>query len=119
MRRGVPLDDTDRGPWIRALVEAIDELRLGNKDGVLACSLLRAAHRDVFTEGRPDVRIVHLVVSPEVARTRVARRKGHYMRAELVDSQFTALEPPEDAVSVDASATRDVVVGRIRTALGF
>ena len=40
-------------------------------------------------------------------RARVAGRKGHYMPASLVDSQFAALEPPDgetDVVTMAADA---------------
>jgi gluconokinase len=40
-------------------------------------------------------------------RERVAARKGHYMPASLIDSQFAALESPEgeaDALTLRADA---------------
>ncbi|UQA57257.1 gluconokinase [Polyangium aurulentum] len=118
MRRGLPLDDADRAPWILALSMAIDKWKSAGEDAVLACSALRAAHRDVLLGDRKDIHLVHLVVPPEVARARVARRRGHYMKQNMIDSQFEALEPPEDALSVDATAPPDAIVARIRSMLG-
>ena len=51
MSAGVPLDDADRWPWLRAVGEW-----LGAHTGtgaVVACSALRRAHRDVLREPRP------------------------------------------------------------------
>jgi gluconokinase len=118
MRRGLPLDDADRGPWILALSMAIDTWKSSGKDVVLACSALRAAHRDVLLGDRTDTHLVHLVVPPEVARARVARRKGHFMKQEMIDSQFEALEPPGNALSIDATAPPDAIVARIRATVG-
>jgi gluconokinase len=118
MRRGLPLDDADRAPWILALSMAMDTWRRAGEDAVLACSALRAAHRDVLLGDRTDTHLVHLVVPPEVARARVSRRRGHYMKQGMIDSQFQALEPPEGALSIDATAPPDAIVARIRAAIG-
>ena len=40
--------------------------------------------------------------------SRVAGRKGHFMPASLIDSQFAELEPPAaDEVAIALDATRD------------
>jgi gluconokinase len=66
--------------------------------------------------GRDDVRIVYLDGSQQLIADRLAKRKGHYMPAGLLDSQFKTLEPPADdehplAVSIDASV--DTIVDDI------
>jgi gluconokinase len=49
-------------------------------------------------------------------RTRVAGRRGHYMPASLVDSQFATLEPPvgePDVVTIAADADLDVAIPQL------
>ena len=57
-------------------------------------------HRDRLRQAGPDVRLVHLAGSPDLARRRIEGRDGHFMAADLVESQFAALEPPEGEAGV-------------------
>jgi gluconokinase len=98
MRRGEPLDDADRSPW---LARVAAELR-ARDDVVVACSALRAAYRDALRV-RPEVRFVYLKVPEAVLAARLAERRGHYMPPSLLRSQLDTLEEPGDAIVVDAT----------------
>ncbi len=91
MSAGVPLDDADREPWLRAIGEWL-AARAGT-GGVVSCSALRRAYRDALREHAPDAYFVHLHGDRETVRRRVAGRAGHFMPTSLVESQFAALEP--------------------------
>ncbi|KAI9001787.1 gluconokinase [Hyaloraphidium curvatum] len=99
MSRGEPLDDDDRWPWLEAV--ATEAVKEAGKDGaaVVACSALKRKYRAVLARNDPgsavETTFVHLRASPEVIRTRIAARKGHFMNPALVDSQFAALEQPQ------------------------
>jgi gluconokinase len=108
MRAGHPLTDEDRWPWLQAIADEIDRVCKASERAVIACSALRHAYRDVLVHGRRDVRIVFLMGTQALIADRLARRKGHFMPAGLLDSQFKTLEPPEASerpvtVSIDAS----------------
>jgi gluconokinase len=107
MSAGHPLDDDDRWPWLDRIAAALKEDR-GGRGAVVACSALRRAYRDRLRAGvGPTLRFVYLKAAPDLMRARVASRKGHYMPASLVDSQFAALEPPDgetDVVTMAADA---------------
>ncbi len=94
MRGGMPLDDADRWPWLAAIAAWIDATRSAGRHGVVACSALRRAYRDILLQDRPDVRLVYLQGDRQLIATRQAARLNHYMPATLVDSQFAALEEP-------------------------
>ncbi|MET9535033.1 gluconokinase [Streptomyces sp. NPDC006649] len=108
MSRGIPLDDTDRAPWLRRVNAEI--LRSPART-VLACSALKRAYRDVLRTGTgADVWFVHLDIGEAEVRRRLAARKGHYFPEALAGSQFTALEPlqpDEHGVTLDASRPLD------------
>jgi gluconokinase len=70
---------------------------------VLACSALKSAYRERLREGIPGLRIVHLVGSRELVAERLGARSGHYMNPALLDSQFAALERPDDVLNLDVS----------------
>ena len=97
MAAGTPLEDADRWPWLRAIAARIDAWRSAGTSGVVACSALKRAYRDVLIGDRGDVRLVYLRGDKDVIAARLAARKGHFMPPGLLDSQFKTLEPPQPA----------------------
>jgi carbohydrate kinase (thermoresistant glucokinase family) len=97
MSAGTPLTDEDRWPWLRAIAAAIDEWRTNGVSGVVACSALKRAYRDILIGPRPDVVLVYLQGSHDLIAKRMAARHGHFMPAGLLDSQFATLEEPGEA----------------------
>jgi gluconokinase len=118
MRRGEPLTDADRAPWLRALRARIDELAAAGRSAVVACSALKQAYRDVLADGRPEVVFVHLTAPAAVIRDRLDHRRGHYMPPALLDSQLATLEPPAGACAVDVTSPAADGVAAIRRAIG-
>jgi gluconokinase len=118
MRRGIPLDDADREPWLERLRAEIGGWLEAGRKVVLACSALKQRYRDVLKAGRPGVRFVYLCGSEDLIRDRLKRRRGHYMPASLLASQFAALEEPGDAITVDIGRPPDEIVTSILSGLG-
>lgn len=118
MRAGIPLTDADREPWLAALRALVRRTDAAGENLVLACSALRRSFRKRLRDGVANLRFVHLQAGPELVARRLAARTGHFMNPDLHDSQFDALEEPEDAVVLDAAEPPDVLVARIRRALG-
>jgi carbohydrate kinase (thermoresistant glucokinase family) len=94
MRSGTPLTDEDRWPWLRAIAREIDAMLARGERAVVASSALKRAYRDILIGDRRDVALVYLKGSKRVIADRMAARKGHFMPAALLDSQFAALEEP-------------------------
>lgn len=125
MRAGIPLDDADRAPWLRAVAAGIDEWRERGEAGVVTCSALKRKYRDMILGDRPGgkrtgVGLVYLTAPPALIAERLAGRHGHFMPASLLDSQFAALEPPgpdENALTVAVDAPVETIVERIIAAL--
>jgi len=117
MRRGEPLTDADRLPWLRALRASIDALVAAGRSAVVTCSALRQSYRDVLTNGRPEVRFVWLTAPPEVLRDRLEHRHGHFMSPSLLESQLETLEAPADVPAIDAGAAPPAIVAAIRERL--
>jgi len=90
MKRGAPLTDDDRWPWL-----------------------------DRLARGCAAVRYVFLDADAELIRARLASRKGHYMNPTLLDSQFAILELPQDALRLDAAQSPAALAGKIRTAFAL
>jgi gluconokinase len=118
MKRGIPLTDEDRAPWLAGLRELIMRWIAEGQSGVLACSALKQAYRDELALG-PEVKVVYLKGRPELLRERMGARHGHYMKAGMLESQFAALEEPKGAITVDVSGTVEEVAGEVRKRLGL
>lgn len=112
MAAGIPLDDTDRMPWL----DAVGAVLAAHSDGVVvACSALRRAYRDRLRDQAADAVFVELDIDGETLRRRMSSRR-HFMPASLLDSQLAALqplEPDEPGVVVRNDGTPDEVVDRI------
>lgn len=120
MRSGVALDDDDRWPWLKAIAQWIDTMRQASRHGVVTCSALKRAYRDLLLNGRPEVRLVYLNADPTLIQRRLVNRRGHFMPIELLQSQFDALEEPqadENPIVVSAAATPESIVAELLEAL--
>jgi carbohydrate kinase (thermoresistant glucokinase family) len=116
MSAGTPLTDADRVPWLQLIAERIDAWRSEGEAGVVTCSALKRAYRDIVIGDRPDVGLVHLKGSRELIGRRMAARKGHFMPTALLDNQFATLQEPapdERAIVVDVGGTPEEIVDEI------
>ena len=118
MSAGTPLDDRDRAPWLARIAACIDGWRAAGKGGVVTCSALKQAYRDVIVGDRPEVRLVHLAGSRDLIGQRLGARRGHFMPPALLDTQFATLEPPvvdDRTLVIDVGPTPDEIVETIVT----
>lgn len=116
MAAGTALEDTDRWPWLRAIAARIDAWRGGGVSGVVACSALKRAYRDILIGERDGMRLVYLRGDRETIAARLRARRGHFMPPALLDSQFRALEEPgedENPIIVPVGGTPAAIVTNI------
>jgi gluconokinase len=118
MRRGVALDDADRGPWLEAMRAAMLKWQADSRNVVLACSALKQIYRERLEVG-PEVKFVYLKGSYEVIDQRLLSRHGHFATDNILSSQFATLEEPRDAIVVDVSGTPEQIVQEIRRRLAL
>ena len=108
MKSGIPLTDADRAPWLKKVAEQIDDWRTHGQSGVLTCSALKRAYRDVIIGDRKGVTLIYLNGSHDLILQRMKARHGHFMPVGLLDSQFAALEEPttdEHAITVSVEGS--------------
>lgn len=113
MKQGIPLTDSDREPWLKALHDKIVEWTAEAGNVVLACSALKQSYRDEL-RASSEVKFVYLKGSYELFSRRVLARKGHFAKQDLLGSQFATLEEPVDAIIVDATPSPEEIVSAIR-----
>ena len=110
MAIGIPLDDSDRAPWLAALHDLISSSLKQNKSGVLACSALKERYRQQLMNGSDGVQLVYLKGSYDLIWSRMETRSDHYMKPQMLHSQFDALEEPSNALTVDISLSVEEIV---------
>lgn len=118
MSAGVPLDDTDRWPWL----DAIGRWAHGREGlgGVVSSSALKRSYRDRLRTAAPGIVFLHLTGDRALIEGRMAARTGHFMPAALLDSQFATLQPlgeDEAGVAVDVAGGPEDIADRAVIAL--
>jgi len=115
MAAGIPLTDADRWDWLILLRQrSVAELSHGSLGVVLTCSALKRKYRDVirvasYNNSHLFVHFVYLRANEDMILSRVKARQGHYMKDDMVESQFRSLEEPgideTDCVCIDVGGT--------------
>jgi gluconokinase len=116
LRRGQPLNDADRSPWLEAIRELIRAAIDRGENAVIACSALKQSCRRML-QICEQVSFVYLKASIALIQDRLKNRVGHFMNPDLVQSQFDTLEAPEEALQIDAGSTPVEIVQVIRNRL--
>ncbi len=107
MSEGRPLTDDQRWPWLDLVCDAAVATDTG-RPVMIACSALARRYRDFMRARLPGAIFIHLIGTAEIIRERMIRRNAHFMPPDMLESQFSILEPTDDEpdchkVNVDGS----------------
>jgi carbohydrate kinase (thermoresistant glucokinase family) len=80
--------------WLRAVARWIDDRLAAHEPGIITCSNLKRAYRQITIGSREGVRLVFLKGDEPVIHDRITRRQHRYMPSSLLRSQFETLEEP-------------------------
>ncbi|EED24258.1 thermoresistant gluconokinase family protein [Talaromyces stipitatus ATCC 10500] len=142
MANGIPLTDADRWDWLISLRDAAvdilskpaaDTSTTNMSDGtpapptgvIMSCSALKLKYRDVIRVAEyynPSLRIhfIYLKADEKTLMDRVNSRSSHYMKSNMVHSQFEALEDPsdeKDVIVINVSVPPDEVRKQVSEAV--
>jgi gluconokinase len=101
MATGIPLSDSDREPWLVELNHILLSTLRENRHPILACSALKRSYRSQLLAGVDGIAIVYLKGNYDLIWSRISSREGHYMKSNMLQSQFDSLEEPENALVLD------------------
>lgn len=114
MRKGLPLTDGDRNPWLEKVAEKMVEMA-GQGGGVVACSALKERYRRVLMGDTSfPVLLVYLKGTRDTLCQRLRHRKSHFMPPDLLDSQLKALEEPKNALTLSIEFSPETICKKIR-----
>lgn len=109
MAQGIPLNDEDRLPWLQDLASHFEKWeQIGG--AVLACSALKESYRKLLMSLGNEIEWIYLSGRKEDILARMNRRKEHFMKAEMLDSQFEALEEPTYGLKLDTKDSLEIIV---------
>ncbi|MES0360891.1 MAG: gluconokinase [Anaerolineales bacterium] len=118
MTSGMPLNDDERTPWLESLHDLITEQLHSETNTILTCSALKAKYRQYLREENDGVVFVFLKGDYDLIRSRLHSRNDHFMKPEMLISQFDTLEIPLDALQLDVDQPIKVIVQEIIEFLG-
>jgi gluconokinase len=113
MSAGIPLNDSDRAPWLAAIRRYIELTLSRGESAVVTCSALKEAYRAAAIPDPGRVKLVHLAGDFNLILERMGKRE-HFMKPEMLKSQFATLEAPAQAFTVDITKTPEQIVAEIR-----
>ena len=113
MSGGIPLTEADRTSWLHTLRRKFQRYLDDGENLVLACSALSRRSRNILRGKNEDVRFVYLRGSKELIRQRLKKRKGHFMRSDMLDNQFDVLQEPDTAIVVCITQSPQEIVAQI------
>ncbi|NEP89828.1 MAG: gluconokinase [Okeania sp. SIO2C2] len=119
MSSGNPLNDADRIPWLVEMRNAIEQWLENNKNIILACSALKKAYRHLLIKDSQNIKLVYLKGSFDLFAQRLKERENHFMKVEMLRSQFDDLEEPEEGIIIDIDAVKspEDIINSIRNNL--
>jgi gluconokinase len=118
LKRGAPLNDEDRLPWLTAIRDTICAAIDRGENAVIACSALKESYRRMLRINA-EVVLIHLRATAELIDGRLKQRTGHFMNPALIQSQFETLEQPEAALQIDAGLSPGQIIRLIRDRLSL
>ena len=140
MSAGQPLNDLDREPWLRTIQKTIQDktseqvgIDAERKGVVVACSALKRYYRDILrgllgnnegiagsgSAGPPPwpTYFVFIEGSKEMLMDRMQKRTGHFMKAQMLESQLSALENPVGEEGVVVVSAEDATEVQVKNAI--
>ncbi|GGW89390.1 gluconokinase [Alteromonas halophila] len=123
MAAGEALTDQDRVPWLARIQQHIGQSLACQQSIVVVCSALKKQYRDTFRQHTAALTFVFLDGSFDVIAQRMRARENHFMKVDMLNSQFATLERPDafeqDVIAIDVREPVKVIVKQLESRLAF
>lgn len=113
MKKGTPLTDEDRIPWLKEINQVLHKKRGGKI--VLACSALKKNYRKLLQERFAPETILWIYLNNEysILKARMENR-NHFMPVSLLKSQLEELEPPKKGLQMNSSLSINKMINQLK-----
>jgi carbohydrate kinase (thermoresistant glucokinase family) len=115
MKKGYPLNDSDRMPWLKLLSSKIKEWN-SQGDSVLACSALKESYRKILSD-KNELTLIFLYGSYDLIYDRLTLRENHFFSKKMLKKQFQDLERPAYGINIDINQSVEEIGILIRNVL--
>lgn len=99
MSKGIPLTDDDRWDWLIQVTEVTASKCKEDPHhiAIVTCSMLKKCYRDLIKQHGKSFNFVFcfLYASFDELVNRVENRKNHFMKSDMVKSQYDIMEVPK------------------------
>jgi len=112
MKANKSLTDEDRLPWLNTLASKIKEWE-SSEGAILACSALKESYRKLLSSKTNNINWIHLFGSFQLIKSRLEQRQNHYMKSDLLVSQFETLEEPNYGLHLNIEQSESNIVKEI------
>ncbi|WP_324127132.1 gluconokinase [Cyanobacterium sp. uoEpiScrs1] len=119
MSNGIPLNDKDRLPWLLSISFLINNLQQHQINAVIACSSLKKSYRKLLKSNHQDLVWIYLKGSFKQISERLDKRNKHFMKSQMLKSQFEDLEEPNNAIIIDISSTSEEIIKQILSRITY
>jgi len=119
MANDTPLTDKDRKPWLESLHQLIAEHIQQGKSLIVASSALKRQYRIILRGNIEGVEFVYLKGNYDLIYERMVKRQDHYMKANMLRSQFNTLQEPTHATVINIDQSIPACVKEIIQKLGL
>ncbi len=115
MASGDPLEDEDRVPWLHTINQLLLERQAEGVSIIIGCSALKGWYREILRRDVDNLIFVYLSGEYETILQRMQARGAHFMKANMLRSQFEDLEPPSatEALVVSIEDPVEIIVDKI------
>lgn len=121
MSKGKPLTDADRMPWLEIIGDTIHNFEKKGQASVIVCSALKKQYRDQLRVNNKHVQFLFLKGSYQLILNRMKSRAGHFMKPDMLQSQFDTLEIPDhtetDVMTLDINNSIEELIEQVTSAL--
>ena len=117
MAKGQALNDSDRFGWLQKL-NGLAKEQSQIKGCIIACSALKESYRAILNKDiEKNTKWVFLRGSFDQIKERMGKRKNHFMKPNLLKSQFDALEEPKGAIHVSIDLEKTEIIDILKKEL--
>lgn len=115
MSKGISLTDRDRQPWLEKLHDLMQHLHQKPENAIIACSALKEDYREYLADNLVEIQWIYLKGNYQQIASRIEQRQGHFMKTQLLASQFQALEEPnkEETLVIDITLPPEQIIEHI------
>lgn len=107
MSNNIPLNDTDRWPWLEKLTQLAEYNSKNYEVVIITCSMLKKSYRDFIKsklENKQSIRKLFMFLlcnEYEIVLQQMKKRKNHFFKESMLKSQYLTFEKSNQSSEIN------------------